>query len=222
MRKLVDGIVKFRREARPEYREQFSHLALDQSPDTLFIACSDSRVVPNTFASTDPGDLFVLRNAGNIVPPESSSTAPAAAGAAAAVEFAVKLLKVKDIVVCGHSDCGAMKALTRGVQAGSGPLASWLKVAVDSLEELKDRPDLSPGLPVHDRLAQAHALRQLEHLKSHTAVMEAVAAGRLRLHAWFFDLHGADVHAWEEAEKRFVLIDEAEAARILERLDGRP
>src|SRR3954447_12066587 len=111
MRKLIKGIVEFRRDARPEYREKFAKLALGQRPDTLFVACSDSRVVPNTFASTDPGDLFVLRNVGNIIPPENDAAVPAAAGAAAAVQFAVRNLGVTDAVVCGHSDCGAMKAL---------------------------------------------------------------------------------------------------------------
>lgn len=218
MRKLVEGIVKFRREARPEYRAQFAHLALDQKPDTLFVACSDSRVVPNTFASTDPGDLFVLRNPGNIVPPESDSVVPAAAGAAATVEFAVGLLGVTDVVVCGHSDCGAMKAMAAGGEKGAGPLAAWLRAAGDSLSELERRPGLAPERPFHDRLAQAHALVQLEHLKTHAAVRAALGAGRLRLHAWWFDLAGADVHAWEPELGRFTLIDEAEAERILSRL----
>ena len=222
MKKLVQGIVKFRREMRPEYRAQFAHLALGQKPDTLFVACSDSRVVPNTFASTDPGDLFVVRNVGNIIPPESASTAPAAAGAAAAIEFAVARLGVTDVIVCGHSDCGAMKALVAGQQTGEGPLAAWLRSAGDSMSELERRPDLAPERPRHDRLSQAHALVQLEHLKTHMSVMSALAAGRLRLHAWWFDIGGADVHAWEPELGRFTLIDETEAGRILSRLESQP
>lgn len=216
MRKLVAGIVRFRREMRPEYREQFAHLALDQKPDTLFIACSDSRVVPNTFASTDPGDLFVLRNVGNIIPSEEASREPAAAGAAAAIEFAVRLLGVTDVVVCGHSDCGAMKALA-SKEVSTGALGAWLQAAGDSLRELERRPALAPERAAHDRLAQAHALVQLEHLRTHAAVREAEAAGRLRLHAWWFDLAGADVHAWEPSLGRFTLIDEDEARLILSR-----
>ena len=218
MKKLVQGIVKFRREMRPEYREQFAHLALDQNPDTLFVACSDSRVVPNTFASTDPGDLFVVRNVGNIVPQEEASKIPAAAGTAAAIEFAVKRLGVANAIVCGHSDCGAMKALATGSEGNSGPLAAWLRAAGDSLSELEKRPELAPERTRQDRLSQAHALVQLEHLRSHAAVREAEAAGRLQLHAWWFDLAGADVHAWEPELGRFTLIDEAEAEKILARL----
>lgn len=221
MKKLVKGIVKFRREMRPEYREQFAHLALDQNPDTLFVACSDSRVVPNTFASTDPGDLFVVRNVGNIVPIADSAAAPAAAGTAAAIEFAVNRLGVVNAIVCGHSDCGAMRALSTGSEGDSGPLAAWLKAAGDSLSELEKRTDLAPGRSRQDRLSQAHALVQLEHLRSHQAVREAEAAGRLALHAWWFDLAGADVHAWEPELGRFTLIDEKEAERILARLDAR-
>lgn len=220
MRKLIEGIARFRREMRPDYREQFAHLALGQRPDTLFVACSDSRVVPNIFASTDPGDLFVVRNPGNIVPPADASSLPAAAGEAAAVEFAVRRLGVTDVVVCGHSDCGAMKEIASGAEKGHGPLAAWLQAAGDSLLELERRPELAPEIPFHDRLAQAHALIQLEHLKTHAPVREALAEERLRLHAWWFDLAGADVHAWEPALGRFTLIDEAEVERIFTRLDA--
>jgi carbonic anhydrase len=217
VRKLVEGIVRFRRERREGYKEQFAHLALDQSPDTLLVCCSDSRVAPNVFASTDPGDMFVVRNVGNIVPTAASSGAPAAAGTAAAVEFAVDRLGVKDVVVCGHSDCGAMKAMAAG-PGGKGPLAAWLESAGDTLKTLDAHPELAPRRPRHDRLAQAHALVQLEHLKTHAPVARALQAGALRLHAWWFDLAEAEVHAWEPSLGRYALLDEAEAARILERL----
>lgn len=220
MKKLVEGIVRFRRERRPAYKEQFAHLALEQKPDTLLICCSDSRVAPNVFASTDPGDLFVVRNVGNIVPAAETSKTPAAAGTAAAIEFALGRLGVTDIIVCGHSDCGAMRAMAAGLE-GPGPLAAWLQSAGDTFKSLERHQDLAPERARHDRLAQAHALVQLEHLKTHAPVAEALAAGRLRLHAWWFDLAGADVYAWEAPLGRYTLIDEDEAARILGRLDGR-
>lgn len=220
MRKLVSGIARFRRERRPGFKEQFAHLALEQTPDTLLVCCSDSRVAPNVFASTDPGDVFVVRNVGNIVPNAAAGSTPAGAGTAAALEFALDRLGVTDIIVCGHSDCGAMKALAGGL-AGAGPLAAWLQAAGDTLQELERHPELAPERRPHDRLAQAHALVQLEHLKTHPPVARALAAGKLRLHAWWFDLAGADVYAWEPPLGRYTLIDEDEAARILERLDGR-
>jgi carbonic anhydrase len=218
VRKLVEGIVRFRRERRPGLAAQFAQLALGQSPDTLLVCCSDSRVAPNVFASTDPGDLFVVRNVGNIVPTAEASKEPAAAGTAAAIEFAVGRLGVTDVIVCGHSDCGAMRAMAAGPQNGASPLSKWLESAGDTFKSLDAHPELAPERSRHDRLAQAHALVQLEHLKTHAPVAEALEAGRLRLHAWWFDLALADVHAWEPELGRYTLLDEAEAARILERL----
>src|ERR1700684_476586 len=115
MRKLVKGIVEFRQKRLPSYREKFARLALGQSPDTLFIACSDSRVVPNLFASSDPGDLFVIRNVGNLIPicgEEGHSHSDESE--AAAIEFALLNLPVAEIIVCGHSECGAMHSLAHG------------------------------------------------------------------------------------------------------------
>src|SRR5712692_11162570 len=115
MRKLVQGIVEFRRSRRPDYAETFSRLALRQKPDALYIACSDSRVAINVFASTEPGDLFVVRNPGNIVSPAApNGLSVADESEAAAIEFAVGQLAVRDIIVCGHSSCGAMSALLQG------------------------------------------------------------------------------------------------------------
>src|SRR5579859_6420974 len=107
MKKLIQGIIQFHETRRLGLEEAFSKLALSQKPDALFIACSDSRVAANVFASTDPGDLFVLRNVGNLVPPYGN---PGGTGTAAAVDFAVEKLGVRNIIVCGHSDCGAMHA----------------------------------------------------------------------------------------------------------------
>src|SRR5579859_2176429 len=115
MRKLVQGIVDYRNRVRPAARETFARLALGQSPDALFIACSDSRVAINVFASTEPGDLFVVRNVGNMVSPAAPDGLSVADDSeAAAIEFAVGVLKVRDIIVCGHSSCGAIGALVRG------------------------------------------------------------------------------------------------------------
>src|SRR5579871_2549496 len=109
MRKLIRGIVDFRKNVRASVKETFAQLALGQRPDTLFIACSDSRVVPNLFASSDPGDLFVIRNVGNLIPPCGERGHSASdESEAAAIEFALTALPVTDIVVCGHSECGAM------------------------------------------------------------------------------------------------------------------
>src|ERR1700684_1008179 len=113
MRKLVKGIVEFRQKRLPSYREKFALLALGQRPDTLFIACSDSRVVPNLFASTEPGDLFVIRNVGNLIPPYQPDS-KALGSEAAAIQFGLSSLPITEVIVCGHSECGAIGALSKG------------------------------------------------------------------------------------------------------------
>jgi carbonic anhydrase len=213
VKKLLDGIRDFHERVRPGYRERFAHLALGQSPDCLFVACSDSRVVPNLFASTDPGDLFVLRNVGNVVPPHEPGTVPPAAdddgSAGAAVEFATLALGVRDIVVCGHSSCGAMRALLApGALAGAPNFDRWLAHGAPSVARLAREPALDPSLPPDDRLSRAHVLQQLDHLASYPAVAERVAEGRLTLHAWWFDLAHAQVLGFDAARRDFVpLVD---------------
>jgi len=206
MKKLIQGIMEFRR-TRPEaVRELFSQLALGQTPDCFFIACSDSRVAVNVFASTDPGDLFVIRNLGNIMPPY-----PDGGSAVAALEFALEALKVSHIIVCGHSDCGAMRALAKNPQAlGQTPMASWLRHAKTAAES---------GVADQDLLSKRNVALQLENLRTHPLVKEKESAGKLKLHGIWFNIRHADVYYLEKPPQDFVLIDDAEGKKILERLD---
>ena len=212
MRKLVRGIVDFRNRVRPVARETFARLALGQSPDALFIACSDSRVAVNVFASTEPGDLFVVRNPGNIVPPAAADGHSVAdESEAAAIEFAVAQLKVGDIIVCGHSSCGAMTALARGRENVAAPhLRAWLRHAERALEPVRDRSAADAA----DRVSQANALLQLEHLQTYPAVARAQQERGLRLHAFWFDIANAEVLVHDPAQGRFVPLDERQAERI--------
>jgi carbonic anhydrase len=208
MKKLVRGILEFRQHALPEYREKFARLALGQSPDALMIGCADSRVVPNLFASTDPGDLFVVRNVGNFIPPcgaDGHSTADESE--AAAIEFAVINLNVLDIIVCGHSECGAMHALIDGRQGVAAPnLREWLRHGEPALSRLRDDPDGS-GLSRVNQLSQLNVLVQLEHMRSYPIVRERIAQNRLRLHGWWFELSTANVYGYDETSARFHLIE---------------
>ncbi len=230
MKKLVKGIVEFRKKILPSYKEKFAELALGQSPDTLFIACSDSRVVPNLFASTDPGDLFVIRNVGNLIPCcQENGHSSADESEAAAIEFALLNLNVTDIIVCGHSECGAMQALVEGREkVKASNLKAWLRHGEPSLQRHgepslqrhgepsleSDKTKLSPV----NHLSQMNVLQQLEHLKSYPVVKDRVASGKLKLHGWWFELKGADVYSYEDSEKKFILIDEEQAQKILTRL----
>lgn len=214
MKKLIQGIVDFRKGLTEESRELFAKLALGQKPDTLFIACSDSRVVPNLFASTNPGDLFVLRNIGNLVPPNSSKDD----SASAVVEFSVFSLKVSDIIICGHSECGAMQALIDGVDRECCcHLESWLKYGKEALNQVRKGVKINPGLSEHNQLSQVNVLQQMEHIKSYPFIQERLKRKELRLHGWWFDIAHADVYCYEQEQNRFVLIDEAEAKHILEK-----
>src|SRR5271154_3618339 len=126
MKKLIQGIVDFRKNLTEENRALFAKLALGQKPDALFIACSDSRVVPNLFASTNPGDLFVLRNLGNLVPPAFPESQEVSSQAA--LEFAIFSLNISNIIICGHSECGAMQLLAQGIDSvpcSCAHIASW-------------------------------------------------------------------------------------------------
>ena len=223
MKKLLQGIVKFRCDKLPGYRETFARLALGQSPDALYIGCSDSRVAVNVFASTDPGDLFVLRNVGNIVPPYEKNTLPTAdESEAVAIEFALNTLNVSNIIICGHSECGAMQALVAGRDKVETPrLQAWLRHGDAAMKLLDSAPRSMEPLARHNKLSQLNVLRQIEHLKTYPVVQERLKSGKLTLHAWWFELSRADVYAYEESAHQFVVIDEVEAARILERMENK-
>jgi carbonic anhydrase len=209
MKKLIQGIVDFRRARREGYAETFARLALGQQPDALFIACSDSRVAVNVFASADPGDLFVLRNVGNMVPPWGH---PGGTAAAAAIEYALEVLKVRDVVVCGHSDCGAMRARGRGLaNLPAGPVRDWLALAAG---------EDAPG-PDADEDSRRNVLLQLERLKAYPSVARAVRDRGLGLHGLWFDIRRVDVLYREAASGAWAVLDEAEGARILARLEDR-
>lgn len=205
MKKLIQGIMNFRQTRRPLERETFARLAQGQFPDGLFIACSDSRVAANVFASTDPGDLFVIRNVGNIMPPY-----PDTGSAVAGLEFAIHTLKVRHIIVCGHSDCGAMRALAQdGHDLKDNPLHRWLRHAKSVIEH---------GVTDQDTLSKTNVAVQLNNLRTHPAVVEKEKSGNLTLHGLWFDIRKADVYYLENPPTGYVLIDDTEGKKILDRL----
>jgi carbonic anhydrase len=199
--------MEFRQQRRVDYVEEFKQLAQGQKPDALFIACSDSRMAVNVFASTNPGDLFVIRNVGNMVPPHDD---PHATGTAAAVEFAVNTLAVSNIIVCGHSGCGAMQAHCRGHQhLEPGHLKTWLDMA--ATEDPR-------GMDV-DEASRQNVLGQLNHLRAYPGVKQAMDARGLALHGLWFNIGKLDVLYWEQDPGEWTLLDEEEGTRILGRLE---
>jgi carbonic anhydrase len=173
----LPGVHTFQRNEFPKRREHFEQLANGQKPSTLFITCSDSRIVPELLTQTEPGELFVLRNAGNLVPPYDADFS----GAAATVEYAVKALGVEQIVVCGHSHCGAVTGVLRPeLIQGLPAVEKWLKYAERVRQEIYDLE--VPMDPEDDPLTaaiKANVLVQLDHLRTYSGVTEAEEEGRL-------------------------------------------
>ncbi|SFR20740.1 carbonic anhydrase [Lentzea waywayandensis] len=189
---MLRGMHEFERRSAPLVRPFLHELAVrGQRPQQLFITCTDSRVVPNLITTSGPGDLFCVRNIGNLVPMPSSDDS----SVGAAIEYAVEILNVSTIVVCGHSDCGAMKALVNGSASRGSHLHSWLRNAEPSL--IRFHAPTSPGcaeLPVSDRLAVANVAQQLDNLLAHPSVREAITAGTLTLKGMYFDISNARVY----------------------------
>ncbi|MFD4021489.1 carbonic anhydrase [Streptomyces sindenensis] len=165
--------------------KDFERFADGQTPEALFVTCSDSRVVPSLITGARPGQLFELRTAGNIVPPYPGRDRPT--GEAATIEYALCVLKVRDIIVCGHSHCGAVGAILRGDDLSAMPaVRHWLERSADGRTPPEDAGDL-PGA------VQAHALAQLNTLRGYPAVRERLAEGSLGLHAWYYEVHTGSV-----------------------------
>lgn len=181
-------------------RDLLAQLAREgQKPRVMFVGCSDSRVIPEWLAGARPGDLFVVRNVANIIPPYG--TAHVSMGAA--IEFAVDRLRVEHLIVCGHTDCGGLQALAESIDAEQDPLlARWLRFARDA-----ERPGPEGGGDAeagHLRFVERNVLLQLEHAAGYPAVRRALAGGHLKLHGWLYDLHGPRVSSYDRAEEKFL------------------
>jgi carbonic anhydrase len=201
MQKLVDGIHHFQSNIFRSQRELFSRLATEQNPEALFITCSDSRINPNLITQTQPGDLFIIRNAGNIIPPYGASNG----GEGASIEFAVVGLGVKDIIVCGHSHCGAMKGILQPEAVEKLPLMNaWLRHAESTRWVVREQyGNLNPEEKL-DVTIQENVLRQLENLRTHPSVAVGLAKGDLKLHGWVYTIETGEVFAFEPSRGQFV------------------
>lgn len=205
MAKVVEGYLRFTEEVYPEHRELFDQLKNQQNPQVLFITCADSRVDPSLITHADPGELFICRNIGNIVPAYGEMMG----GVSAVVEYAVMALKVKDIIVCGHTDCGAMKAL-RDPDAPSlaamPTVKSWLRNAHAALSVARAKQPEARGEELTHLLVEENVLLQLQHLRTHPPVAAGLAAGNLRLHGIVYNIGNGRMDVYDEADQRFVPI----------------
>ena len=205
---LLAGTQHFRRQEFPPRKQRFQELAGGQKPAVLFITCSDSRIAPHLITHSEPGDIFVIRNAGNIVPPHVD----APGGEQATIEYAVAVLGVEHIVVCGHSDCGAMKGLLAPESLKSVPsVADWLDLAKSTREQVEKLHPSSEGAERLARTIEVNTREQLKNLKSHPSVAKALEEKRLTLHAWVYDIGSGGISAAKGDEESFAEINDLSA-----------
>lgn len=205
MKKLLEGIQKFQQGSFRAKQSLFEQLANGQQPLALFITCSDSRIDPNLLTNTEPGGLFVLRNAGNIVPAYGTVLG----GEAATIEYAVNVLKINDIIICGHSHCAAMAGRLAPASLGELPaFQDWLIHAEDSrcivpenYGHISDDPD---PLTI---AVEKNVLLQIEQLRTHSSVAAALARNELDLHGWVYQFETGKVFAYHDEKERFLPID---------------
>jgi carbonic anhydrase len=222
----LDGVRDFQQHTAPGMRPELARLAREgQSPSQLFITCADSRLVPNVITSSGPGELFTVRNIGNLITlpsdfgsdgaPDSGPTSGSGVGTddsvAAAIEYAVEILQVRTITVCGHSGCGAMQSLLHGAHRREGlartPLTRWLRHGQDSLQRVRHSParirGASPSTDPLERLCLTNVAQQLDNLGAHPSVRRGVAAGTLRLAGLYFDFATAQAYLLARNRRTF-------------------
>jgi carbonic anhydrase len=212
MEKLLKGFSKFRSEVFGKKKDLFTRLSQKQEPHALFITCSDSRVDPTLLTQTEPGELFILRNAGNMIPPYGSMQG----GSTATIEYAMAVLKVPHIIVCGHTDCGVMKALLHPEEVHDLPaVKEWVGQAETTRRLMREH---YVDLEGNDRLiktTQENVRSQLDHLRTHPSVALQLRKGRVDLHGWVYSILTGDIWVYDfESEEFTSLLDEEPSPRL--------
>ena len=208
MQKLIDGVHRFRQDEFGGFSKLFRRLSKEgQNPHTLFITCADSRVLAELITQSQPGDLFVVKNVGNIVPPPDVPNA--VNSVAAAIEFAVDVLNVSDVVVCGHSSCGAIKMLmdTSGSIPALPNLQKWVELAAPVRKTIEEKYHHLTDPQARVRAAEEeNVLFAIEQLRAYECVRKRLEQGSIRLHAWFFKIANAELFAYDPDARQFLPI----------------
>ena len=193
--KFLGGISRFQSHIYPQHQELFEKLALGQRPDALFITCSDSRIDPSLLTQTKPGELFICRVIGNIVPPYPD----AIGGVSATVEYAIGVLRVPIVIVCGHTDCGVMKGAFNPAPLAVYPnVSAWLRYAQTPHQETE------PSAAALLAFTEQNVVAQLENLASHPAVAERLKEGDLSMHGWVYDIGAGTVTSYDAESRTFL------------------
>jgi carbonic anhydrase len=217
MKALIDGLARFQRDVYPQHQRLFQRLASGQNPEALILTCSDSRIVISLITQTNPGDLFICRNAGNIAPAHTE----ASGGVSATIEYAVAVLKVRDIIVCGHTDCGAMKALLHPQRLSGLPaISAWLRHAERARAVVIEKYGRLEEHELLDKLVEENVVTQLTNLRTHPCVAAREETGELSLHGWVYDIQTGRVRAYDPNLKTFLEVVGTSTARHLEQVNA--
>lgn len=202
MKKLLSGLRQFQQDYIPSHQELIEELAKGQHPRVLFIACSDSRVDPTIITQSDIGDLFIIRNAGNIVPPYEATNG----GEGATIEYAMEALDIRQIIVCGHTQCGAMKGLLQlGELEEKMPLVyNWLRHTEATRRLVQDNYEDLSKTELLDTLVGENVLTQIENLRTYPSIRSRLHGGNLIIHAWVYNLENAQILAYDDQTKAYV------------------
>ena len=201
-KQLIKGLSKFRKGYYSEHRSHFEELAHGQSPRVLFITCSDSRVDPNLFTQADVGDIFVIRNAGNIIPPFGAANG----GEGAAIEYALNALDIREIIVCGHTHCGAMKGLFKmDILEKSMPIVyGWLQHTEATRRILNENYGNCSKDELLEIAVAENVLTQLDNLRTYPIVRAKLHRNELKMHGWIYSIEGGTVLAYDSSNHEFV------------------
>jgi len=202
MKRLIQGLHEFQTNYFSTHRDLFGLLSQGQQPRILFITCSDSRIDPNLITQTEPGEMFIIRNAGNIIPAYGATNG----GEGAAVEYAVHALGIEDIIVCGHNHCGAMKGLLQiGKLAEEMPAVyEWLKHAEATRRIIKEHYQEYEGEELLDAATRENVLTQLENLRTYPVIHSRLKNGQIHLHGWVYEIETGEVVEYDSALSKFV------------------
>ncbi|WP_289103216.1 carbonic anhydrase [uncultured Marinobacter sp.] len=212
---IVRGVLNFRKNVYPEHKDLFGALADSQNPDVLFFTCSDSRIDPNMVTGSNPGDLFICRNAGNVIPPHSNETG----GMTASIEYAVAVLGVRHIIVCGHTDCGAIKgALDIPALKGLPHVKEWLGHCRSAMEIVRERHGIDGDAPLDPKYLneaiEENVLQQVQHLRTHPVVAAKLATGKIEIHGWVYDIKSGNIRCCGRDSIEFKNFDDYYAETI--------
>jgi carbonic anhydrase len=204
LKQIVDGFLHFHHDVFPQQEELFKKLATAQAPRAMFITCADSRIVPELITQSSPGDLFVTRNVGNVVPPYGQMNG----GVSTALEYAILALGVQHVIVCGHSDCGAMRAVLNPASLEKMPtVKAWLRHSEVARTVVEDNCNCANEAESMKVLTEENVISQLQHLRTHPSVASRMASGQLFIHGWIYNIETSEIKAYDAEQDCFRPLD---------------